>query len=60
MCGPFYNEPHDPNCCCDDCMPDPSYWNGIDPDWYVKELRRRESRKRRHAEDNSHYQEWGP
>lgn len=33
MCGPE-NEPHPANCCCNRCCPEPSYWNGIDPEWY--------------------------
>ena len=35
------NEPHSSDCCCEECMPTPSYWNGIDPEWHRREIRRR-------------------
>ena len=41
MCGPD-NEIHPENCICKECMPEPSYWNGIDFEWHRKEIKRRE------------------
>lgn len=37
MCGP-YSEPHLSNCTCKECLPDPSYWNGVDPEWHKNEI----------------------
>ena len=35
------NEQPPADCICKDCMPTPSYWNGIDPEWHRIEMDRR-------------------
>lgn len=37
------NELHPNDCVCHECMPEPSYWNGIDSEWHRKEINRRQN-----------------
>jgi hypothetical protein len=57
MCIDYYDETHPSWCQCSECMPQPNYWNGIDPLWHDTEMQHRVEAA--YKEDTGTLREWG-